>query len=359
MSSVDDRGGLVPVFDGHNDALLRLWRAGGDPAARFRASEDGHIDLEKAAAGGLIGGFFAMFAIGEDRSIDFRAFDTPPYDVPLPPALSQEVAARVILGQAGVAARLETEGCLHWIRDADAVRRLRYEADGALGGVLHLEGADCIGPDLVELDALYAVGLRSLGPVWSRPTPFGEGVPFRFPSDGDTGGGLTVDGRALVGRCKELGIIVDCSHITVAGFWDVAEAGVPLVATHSNACAISPSARNLTDDQLRAIGESGGMVGLNFGTMFLNPDGSARGEDALDHAVAHLDHMIALAGEEHVGFGSDFDGAPMPADLQSAAALPNLIRRLQEAQYGALLTRRLASDNWFDFLERHFADRSA
>ncbi|MDU8943430.1 dipeptidase [Ovoidimarina sediminis] len=348
-----DANGVIPVFDGHNDALLRLWQQGGDVVAAFKASEAGDIDLEKAARGGLIGGFFAMFATAGGLSIDFSAFDTPPYDLPLPPEMAQDAAAGVILGQAGVAARLEAAGCVRFIRRAEDLAPLK--AGEGFFGVLHIEGAECIGLELQELDALYALGLRSVGPVWSRPTIFAEGVPFRYPSDGNTGGGLTEAGRALVARCKELGVIVDCSHMTEAGFWDVAEAGVPLVATHSNSCDVTPSARNLSEAQLRAIGETGGMVGLNFGTVFLNRDGSRQAAGVLDNAVAHLDRMIELAGEGHVGFGSDFDGAPMPDDLRSAADLPNLIRRLEAAQYGSALIERLAHGNWIGFLERHFA----
>ncbi len=108
------------------------------------------------------------------------------------------------------------------------------------------------------LETWYAAGLRSLGPVWSRPNAFGHGVPFISPSSPDTGPGLTEAGRALVGRCAELGILVDLSHLNEAGFWDVAalEPG-PLVATHSAAHALCATSRNLTDAQLDAIGESG------------------------------------------------------------------------------------------------------
>ena len=115
------------------------------------------------------------------------------------------------------------------------------------------------------LDVLYAAGLRSLGPVWSRPNAFGHGVPFRCPSSPDTGPGLTDLGKALIGACNRLRILIDLSHLNERGFWDVAEiSNAPLVATHSNAHAISPHSRNLTDRQLGAIGETGGLVGVNF-----------------------------------------------------------------------------------------------
>src|SRR5262249_13192549 len=136
---------------------------------------------------------------------------------------------------------------------------------GRVTVIMHMEGAEALSTDLSDLEEWYGRGLRSLGPVWSRPNAFGEGVPFAFPSTPDTGPGLTPAGRNLVNACNRLGILVDCSHLTEAGFWDVASLSlVPLVATHSNAHALCRSSRNLTDAQLDAIGESGGVVGINF-----------------------------------------------------------------------------------------------
>ena len=139
--------------------------------------------------------------------------------------------------------------------------------------VLHLEGAEAIDPGLEALDLWYAAGLRSIGPVWSRPNAFAHGVPFIFPSTPDTGPGLTDAGRALVRRCAELGILVDVSHLNEAGFWDLAalELG-PIVASHSGAHALCPTSRNLTDAQLDAIGSSGGLVGIVFAAPFLRAD---------------------------------------------------------------------------------------
>jgi membrane dipeptidase len=343
-----DRAWDFPVFDGHNDALLRLWQAGPANAVKnFAASETGHLDLVKARNGGFRGGFFALFAPPRGK-FKMPAFQ-PPYDEPLPDDLAQEAALATMVGQAGILHTLDRTGSLVLCRSG-AEARAAFEAD-RIAAIMHLEGAEAIGPDLAELDLLYGAGLRSLGPVWSRPTIFGHGVPFRFPSDGDIGPGLTDRGKALVARCADLGVIVDTSHLNMAGFWDVAQAGVPLVATHSNAHAISPSARNLTDDQLRAIGENGGMVGLNFG-MFLREDGRAAPEGGIDAAIRHLGHMIELAGEDCVGLGSDFDGAPMPQGIETAAGLPNLTRAMEQAQFGSKLVQKITSQNWLNFVER-------
>ena len=193
----------------------------------------------------------------------------------------------------------------------------RCLADDALAAVLHIEGAEAIDANFELLDVLYEAGLRSLGPVWSRPNVFGHGVPFRCPSSPDTGPGLTDLGKALIGACNRLRILIDLSHLNERGFWDVAEiSNAPLVATHSNAHAVSPHSRNLTDKQLAAIGETGGLVGVNFATSFLRPDGRHDRDTPLDLMIQHIEHMLEHAGEDCVGLGSDFDGAMIPADTR-------------------------------------------
>ena len=179
--------------------------------------------------------------------------------------------------------------------------------------------------------------LRSLGPVWSRPNVFAHGVPFRTGSDGDTGPGLTDAGRALVREAHARGMVVDCSHITMQGFWDIAEEGLPLVATHSNACAISLTARNLTDAQLKAVGETGGMVGLNFGTMFLRPDGKRAPEGGIGFAVRHLAHNGRDGGR---GSRGPWFGFRRRADARGGWAPPPRCRRWSRRCARPALARR-------------------
>lgn len=337
------------VFDGHNDAILRLWKGGADAVAGFREGSRGHVDLPKAAAGGFAGGFFALF-VPSAGPFDMAALARPPYDMPLPDTLPQEAAKLAVGEQAELLLELELRGDVALCRSAGDIEAAMHA--GRMAAVMHLEGAEAIGPDLAELDWLHGLGLRSLGPVWSRPTIFGHGVAFRFPSDGDIGPGLTEAGRRLVREAAERRIIVDTSHLNVKGFFDIAGMGLPMVATHSNAHALCPNARNLTDDQLRAIGESGGMVGLNFATAFLRPDGKMVPEGALDWMVRHLDHMIALAGEDHVGLGSDFDGAVVPEEIGSVAGLGVLRHRMRAAGYGEALIRKLCHRNWIAAIRR-------
>ncbi|MEL6794990.1 MAG: membrane dipeptidase, partial [Pseudomonadota bacterium] len=268
-------GSMVPVFDGHNDVLTKLIAAGGaDEAEGFLTGLAGHVDAIKAKAGGFAGGFFAIWPPSRLELGDITSqMENPPYDLPLPPALEQAEALNATLAQATALHRLEEIGALSVCLTADAVEAAMR--DGRMAAVMHLEGADGIDPDLQALDVLYRSGLRSLGPVWSRPTIFAEGVPFTFPATPDIGGGLTDAGERLIRRCDALGVMIDLSHLNEAGFWDVARVSdAPLIATHSNAHAICPHARNLTDRQLDAIRERGGVVGLNFAVAFLREDGA-------------------------------------------------------------------------------------
>ena len=345
------------VFDGHNDLLLRLYKAPERREAIWLGAEgSGHLDLPRMQAGGFAGGLFAIYVPSEaagDLDALSSVMSVPPYDVPLPPLIGASQALPVAMAQAAHF-KWMAEASGGAFRVCTSVAEIRAAmAAGAVAGVLHMEGAEAIGADLDALHLFHAMGLRSLGPVWSRPTIFGHGVPFRFPSDPDTGPGLTDAGRALVAKCNALRIMIDLSHMNEAGFWDVAWlSDAPLVATHSNAHAVCASSRNLTDRQLAAIADSGGIVGLNFATSFLRPDGGEAPEIGWEPVLAHLDHLIGALGEDHVGFGSDFDGAVMPQGIGDVTGLPALIGALRAHGYSEALIAKLARENWLGVLER-------
>jgi membrane dipeptidase len=347
----------VPFVDGHNDFLLRLWKS---PAPREETwlgdGGAGHMDLARMKRAGFAGGLFAIFVppAGDGPPPDFMAaMADPPYAMPMPPPLDHAAAQAPALAMAGL---------LHWMERAApgdfrvcrGAAEMRGAMDaGAIAGVMHLEGAEAIGPDLDALFLFHAMGLRSLGPVWSRETIFGHGVPMAFPGGPDTGPGLTPAGRDLVRVCAELGIAVDLSHLNEAGFDDVARAtDAPLVATHSNAHALCESPRNLTDRQLHTIRERGGMVGLNFATFYLNADGRARRDTGLDVLMRHLDHLLEHAGEGNVGLGSDFDGCVTPEAIGDVTGVPALFEAMRAQGYGEALIARIARGNWLDCLGR-------
>lgn len=345
---------MIPVFDGHNDFLQRV-AAAGPQAARLWLEGDGqgHLDLPRLKAGGMVGGFFAIWVPSPAGLTDHaavHAMENPPFDLPLPPAIHPDAALPHAFAQAAALLALERTGTLDIVRDAAGLRATI--AAGRIAAIMHMEGAEAISdPDALHL--WHRAGLRSLGPVWSRPTQYGHGVPFAHPSSPDRGKALTPQGRTLVRACNALGIMLDLSHLNEAGFNDVARlSDAPLVASHSGVHAICQSSRNLTDRQLRQIADSGGLVGLNFASSFLRPDGRRLPLEDLGVMIRHLDHLLAILGEEGVALGSDFDGALMPRDLPDVAALPRLIDAMRGAGYGEALIRKIACDNWIGLLER-------
>src|SRR3954469_12025571 len=337
---------MIPVFDGHNDAITR------EDAADFATGRaGGHLDLPRAREGGFAGGIFALFTPtpGAER-IDFDG-DRGHMEIELAAPIGPEIAAATTTQAAGRLLGLERDGHLRIVRtaaDLDAAR-----ADGVLAAVIHHEGAEAIDPGLEALDLWYAAGLRSLGPVWSRPNAFAHGVPFVFPASPDTGPGLTTAGRRLVARCAGLGIAFDLSHLNEAGFWDVARLDrAPLIASHSAVHALCASTRNLTDAQLDALASSGGIVGIVFAAPFLRADGADDPDTPLRTIVAHVRYAADRIGVDHVGLGSDFDGATIPDELGDAAGLPRLLEALGDAGFTGDEVRAIAWDNWRRVLGR-------
>ncbi len=342
-----------PIFDGHNDVLLGLYQAGGLEAVdTFVTGRDGAVDLPRAKMGGFAGGFFAIYVPSPDFSLDnLEEMNQPSYDLPLPDPVEYCEATRVAMTQAAILIQLQERGALEICRSVKQIKDCMKR--GKLAAIMHMEGAEAIDGDLHALDVLHQAGLRSLGPVWSRPTIFGHGVPFRFPGNGDIGPGLTDKGLRLVRRCNELKIMLDLSHLNEAGFWDIAKhSNAPLVATHSNVHALCESSRNLTDKQLSAIAESDGMVGVNFAVAFLRKDGQKAKGTSLNIVLRHLDHLIGILGEDRVGFGSDYDGADVPETISNVAELPNLRKAMHAHGFNEPLMNKLCHGNWLRVLEK-------
>jgi membrane dipeptidase len=303
----------LSVFDGHNDVLL-------EERSFADASDEGHLDLERARAGGFAGGFFAIFT---PHPGGYAADGEPE------PAVDHELAVGHTFRAMRKLLDLERAGVLRIAREPGDL-----ELDGDIVAVMHIEGAEAVDAELELLPALHAFGLRSIGITWSRPNAFGHGV-------GDDRG-LTDAGRALVAACEELGILVDLSHLSERGFWDVAEmAQRPLVVTHACAHALVPHVRNLTDAQLDAIRDSGGVVGICFHHEFA---GSRRSDIA-----RHIDYVATRTGPEHVALGSDFDGAEMPDGIRGAQDLPLV---LDDLGWGEDELRLLAHENFLRVLRQ-------
>lgn len=368
-SSVDSN--LIPIFDGHNDTILSLIDTG---RSFYSRSEQGHIDRVRAQEGGLAGGFFAVFVptidpdTAEGQGIVAalgRGMDGVPVRGEDGPTLAfaqqfvMTAVGELLHIEAGEGAEVAFDETLGFDMPQHPLNFVQSAAEladnieaGEFSAILHFEGAEMIDEHLYALEMYYAAGLRSLGPVWSRSNIFGHGVPFAYPSTGDTGPGLTDLGKELIKACNGLGIMVDVSHMTEKGFWDVAAiTEAPIVATHSNVYAICPASRNLSDKQLDAVRDSDGIVGLNFNCGFLRPDGARDSNTPLEVLADHLDYMVDRIGIDRVALGSDFDGAQMPDDLSDCSKLPNLVAVLRERGYDDDALRKIGYENWLRVLE--------
>lgn len=333
----------VPVIDGHNDAFTRLEQAGASDAA-FLSGTGTAVNLATATQGGLVAGLFAVTVPAGE--LDVRHRDGG-YEVMPMPAVDRQKAAMMVEATAARVLRTidASDGRLRLVTEAAGLD-VRLDGTG-LGVVLHMEGAEALRPYGGDLDRWYDLGLRSLGPVWSRPNAFGEGVPFRFPCSPGTGPGLTRAGIALVRGCRALGIAVDVSHLNAAGFRDVARiGGGPIIASHSSVHALCPSTRNLTDDQLDEIAASEGLVGINFEVSSVRADGRDDPDTPLARIAEHVRYVADRVGVDHVAFGSDFDGARMPTGLQRPDQLQALLATLRDHGFDREELKLIAHRNW-------------
>src|SRR5471030_368188 len=368
-NTVQGTDALIPVFDGHNDVLMQLWNLHRqNPEEAFlKGPASGQMDLPRCREAGLAGGLFAAWVPSPrfdaaktvpDLTIDSRFLVGGTQKHPdFSPTPTFEHASDVTLAMMAFLLRIEaqSQGAVKICRTAADIRDAMQKQ--VLAVVMHIEGAEGIDPDLYTLDVLYQMGLRTLGPVWGRPNIFGHGVPFKFDTSPDTGPGLTDLGVKLVEACNRKRIMVDLSHLNEKGFWQVAEiSDAPLVASHSNAFSLCAQSRNLTDRQLEAIKETQGFVGLNFATPFLRADGTRDADTGTDDYLRHLDYLLEKLGEDHVGFGSDFDGASMAPFMKDVSGLPVLINAMREAGYGEALISKIAHKNWINVLERTWGE---
>lgn len=328
---------MIPVIDGHNDTLLAASRDDSDGGA-FLTGGGGHLDLARAKEAGLAAGLFAAFVPNED--IDWDDFDETPPDID---------PARARAETFDMLARLH-----RWAAEGEGFRLVTDSEDltacvhgDAVGAIPHIEGAEAVNADGSNLDLLYAAGVRSIGLVWSRSNAFAHGVPFTHDTSPDTGPGLTDAGRRLVRACEEHGILVDLAHLNEAGFWDVAEeTDRPLVVSHSAAHELSPAARNLTDEQLDAVAESGGLVGCTFAIPHLREDGDRDADAPLSTLLDHIEYLADRMGTDHVALGSDFDGATVPDAVGDVTGLQRVLDGLDARGFDREEREAIAHGNW-------------
>lgn len=196
--------------------------------------------------------------------------------------------------------------------------------------MLTMEDGRAVAGQLENLKRFYDMGFRAISLTWNMPNCFGS------PNSADPevmSQGLTEFGRNAVAYMQELGILVDVSHLSEGGFYDVASiCKKPFAATHSNSRALSPHPRNLSDEQLKVLGSAGGVTGLNFGPEFLNKDTSCK-ESTIELIVNHISHIANAGGVECVALGSDFDGIGGNLEISDCTKVNLLVPALKKAGF--------------------------
>lgn len=210
---------------------------------------------------------------------------------------------------------------------------------GKVAAVLSIEGGEALEGELSALRTFYRLGVRCLGLTWNYRNELADGV-----GSAASGGGLTPFGREVIAEMNRLGMMIDVSHLSEKGYWDVIELSAsPIIASHSNARAVCDHPRNLTNSQIEALKNKGGAMGLNFCPAFLNSSGKA----AIEDIIRHIEHIAGISGEDHIGIGADFDGIDnTPEDLRGVQELNCLFDRLLALNYSQSFVEKLAGANY-------------
>lgn len=284
------------VVDAHVDTLLEI-------ASKKRTlgerSSIGHVDIPRLAEGGVDVQVFAIY---------------------IEPEYKLERSSKRVLQLVDL---LYSE----FEKNSDRISVVRNYSEianvvekGKIAGLISIEGGEAIEGDLGVLRSLYRLGVRAMGLTWNQRNQLADGV-----WESRSKGGLTNLGVQVVEEMNRLGMVVDVSHLSEAGFYDVANTTKsPIVASHSNCMALCDHPRNLTDDQIRALAERGGVMGMNFAPMFVDKE-----KATLERVLDHIDHVNKLVGPNHVGLGSDFDGIEKtPIGLEDVTKIPGITEGL-------------------------------
>lgn len=305
-----------PVIDGHIDTLLALSYQGN--RLFHEKSDKGHCDLPRMQEGGVLGALFAVYPAKTRRN------------------LIQGIDAWLKLVY-------NPSNELYHVKTTDDFEIAHSE--NKIGAVMHFEGAGGFNKDHQLLRIAYHIGLRTLGLCHANKNKFASGVMFEGKQH-ETG--LSELGKDLVIDAQSMGITIDASHLNDLSFWDLMEVTTkPIIASHSNSRAVCGHLRNLTDEELKAINERHGTVGINFGALFLDSTVTKETKDDLTIEVfkKHIDHMVEVTDINIVAIGSDFDGTMIPNCLNDASYLPKLWQYLLDHGYSKSDLEKISHKN--------------
>lgn len=304
------------IMDGHCDTLLKITNDSID----ITQDTYEHWDLVKAEIGGLKAQVFAAF-IEEKYKPHFA----------LKRGLELINTFHEVIGN--------QEKMDLVLKAGDISESMKK---GKIACILAIEGGEAIEEDLFLLDIFYRLGVRSIGLTWNQRNAIADGVGER-----ETGGGLTRFGKEVVQRMNTLGIAVDVSHLSEAGFWSVIEtSSKPIWASHSNCFSLCQHPRNLKDSQIKAIAKNSGVIGMNFYPAFVqsvNP--------SFDHLLDHIDYISNLIGNSNnISLGSDFDGIDeVIPGLENLTSISNIIEGLLKRGYSEIDIKGILGENMLKF----------
>jgi len=310
------------VVDGHCDTAIPA--AGFDfksePVAPLDIcvrNETGHLDVPRLLEGGVTAQFFALFT------------DT----VFVPTA--REHTYRLLAAMEAAFERSDDIRLATRAADVPAAKK-----EGRLAAFLTIEGGEAIGESLDELRAFYARGVRLMGLTWNRINAIGRGAEHPGPD------GLTPFGLSVIAEMERLGMLVDASHLCDQALDELlAVARRPVVASHSNSRSVLAHRRNLTDGQAERIAATGGLIGVTFAGVFVDSDPAMV---SMGRLLDHVDRLVSVAGVEHVGLGTDFDGftAKFGLVMPDCAHLAELTAGLVGRGYSDDDVRLIMGGNW-------------
>lgn len=308
---------MIPYIDLHCDTLMRAYELG---AGEILCLPEAMVDVERLEKGGCAAQFFAIFM--------------------LPQPAGEEGADEAYIQKLLHIFENSLGGKLSPARNLREYRKNR-EA-GKISGFLTLEDGRAVQGSMERLEQFCRMGIRLITLTWNYENCFGS------PNSADPAvmeRGLTPFGRDAVARMNQLGMLVDVSHLSDGGFWDVAEtAKAPFVASHSNCRALNPHPRSMTDEMIRALADRGGVMGVNFCPMFLRrdlDDPISRVEDL----VRQLQHMVNTGGVECAALGSDLDGIEGNLELGSVEQMPRLFQAMERAGFHESEIEKIAFGN--------------
>lgn len=305
------------VFDAHCDTVARLVDFGGE-----LRENSYHLDFSRIQKSGRYIQVFAAF-------VDKKEINKTP-----------KARAIELINKYHEELKKNTDIAMHCANAAEIDNALSQNKIAAL---LSVEGGEAIEGSLAKLYMLYRLGVRIMTLTWNYSNEICDGI-------GETrGGGLTEFGKATVKEMNRLGMLIDVSHISVKGFWDVMElSNQPIVATHSNAKELCENPRNLDDEQIKAIFSIDGCVGINFYPPFVSGE-----RCTVEEIVNHIEYLLELGGENNIGFGSDFDGiGSLPDGFCGVEDMGKIIEEMLRRGFKEELIEKITHENFLRVIKR-------